>query len=108
MSYICFDRTNGAVSNLLSMRTKCFGEGGHLNRVPQFRRCAMRFDITDTLRRNIRIGQSGQHYFSLTRDAQGHIMMGTDAVTEITDLWTFERDLAAQDPTWRLIAARSA
>ncbi|HUB46750.1 MAG TPA: Tim44/TimA family putative adaptor protein [Acetobacteraceae bacterium] len=45
---------------------------------------------------------------SLTRDAQGHIMMGTDAVTEITDLWTFERDLATQDPTWRLIAARSA
>jgi predicted lipid-binding transport protein (Tim44 family) len=45
---------------------------------------------------------------SLTRDGQGHIMMGTDAVTEITDLWTFERDLATQDPTWRLVAARNA
>lgn len=45
---------------------------------------------------------------SLTRDTQGRILMGTDAVTEITDLWTFERDLATQDPTWRLIAARSA
>ncbi|HUN41883.1 MAG TPA: Tim44/TimA family putative adaptor protein [Acetobacteraceae bacterium] len=45
---------------------------------------------------------------SLTRDAQGRIEMGTDAVTEITDLWTFERDLAAQDPTWRLVGARSA
>jgi len=45
---------------------------------------------------------------SLTRDAQGHVLMGTDAVTEITDLWTFERDLATQDPTWRLVAARSA
>jgi predicted lipid-binding transport protein (Tim44 family) len=33
---------------------------------------------------------------------------GADAVTEITDLWTFERDLAAADPTWRLVAARSA
>ena len=32
---------------------------------------------------------------------------GTDAVTEITDLWTFERDLSQQDPTWRLVAARS-
>ena len=33
---------------------------------------------------------------------------GTDATTEITDLWTFERDLSSSDPTWRLIAARSA
>ena len=33
---------------------------------------------------------------------------GTDAVTEITDLWTFERDLATRDPSWRLVAARSA
>jgi len=45
---------------------------------------------------------------SLTRDGQGHIQTGTDAVTEITDLWTFERDLATPDPTWRLVAARSA
>lgn len=45
---------------------------------------------------------------SLTRDRQGHILAGTDAVTEITDLWTFERDLASRDPTWRLVAARSA
>ncbi|MBV8397585.1 MAG: Tim44 domain-containing protein [Acetobacteraceae bacterium] len=33
---------------------------------------------------------------------------GTDAVTEITDLWTFERDLSSRDPTWHLVAARSA
>lgn len=45
---------------------------------------------------------------SLTRDKDGHPVAGTDAVTEITDLWTFERDLATHDPTWRLVAARSA
>lgn len=45
---------------------------------------------------------------SLTRDKDGHVVAGTDAVTEITDLWTFERDLATRDPTWRLVAARSA
>lgn len=45
---------------------------------------------------------------SLTRDRDGRVVAGTDAVTEITDLWTFERDLATQDPTWRLVAARSA
>lgn len=35
---------------------------------------------------------------------------GTDAVTEISDLWTFERDLSApaSGPAWRLAGARSA
>lgn len=45
---------------------------------------------------------------SLTRDKDGHVVAGTDAVTEIVDVWAFERDLATQDPTWRLVAARSA
>jgi predicted lipid-binding transport protein (Tim44 family) len=45
---------------------------------------------------------------SLTQDKEGHPIAGTDAVTEITDMWTFERDLAGRDPTWRLVAARSA
>jgi predicted lipid-binding transport protein (Tim44 family) len=45
---------------------------------------------------------------SLTRDQAGAPVAGTDAVTEITDLWTFERDLSSRDPTWRLVAARSA
>lgn len=45
---------------------------------------------------------------NLTLGPDGQPAMGTDAVTEITDLWTFERDLATTDPTWRLVAARSA
>jgi predicted lipid-binding transport protein (Tim44 family) len=45
---------------------------------------------------NVTLGQNGQP------------VAGTDAVTEITDLWTFERDLATHDPTWRLVGARSA
>lgn len=44
---------------------------------------------------------------SYTKDAGGKPLTGTDAVTEITDLWTFERDLTKPDPTWRLVAARS-
>jgi predicted lipid-binding transport protein (Tim44 family) len=44
---------------------------------------------------------------SYTVDKNGRPLTGTDAVTEITDLWTFERDLSQQDPTWRLVAARS-
>lgn len=49
---------------------------------------------------------SDQVNFTLASD--GSHVTGTDAVTEITDLWTFERDLAQSDPAWRLTAARSA
>ena len=45
---------------------------------------------------------------NLTLGADGREVHGTDAVTEIRDIWTFERDLGAPDPTWRLVAARSA
>ena len=44
---------------------------------------------------------------SYTSDKDGRPLTGTDAVTEITDLWTFERDLSQSDPTWRLVEARS-
>lgn len=42
-----------------------------------------------------------------TLDKQGRPTAGNDAVTEITDLWTFERVLGQPDPAWRLTAARS-
>jgi predicted lipid-binding transport protein (Tim44 family) len=45
---------------------------------------------------------------SLTKDKDGHPVTGTDAVTEITDVWTFERDLSTRDPAWRLVSAASA
>jgi predicted lipid-binding transport protein (Tim44 family) len=45
---------------------------------------------------------------NMTLGRDGAPVHGTDAVTEITDLWTFERDLTSTDPTWRLVAARSA
>lgn len=49
---------------------------------------------------------SDQVNVTLGRDGQP--AAGTDAVTEINDLWTFERDISNQDPTWRLVGARSA
>jgi predicted lipid-binding transport protein (Tim44 family) len=45
---------------------------------------------------------------NLTTTAAGSVVEGTDAVTELVDLWTFERDLTTADPTWRLVVARSA
>ncbi len=41
-------------------------------------------------------------------DRDSKYVSGTDAVTELRDLWTFERDLSGVDPAWRLTQARSA
>jgi predicted lipid-binding transport protein (Tim44 family) len=45
---------------------------------------------------------------NMTQTQSGQVLAGTDAVTEITDLWTFERDLGQPSPAWHLVAARSA
>lgn len=45
---------------------------------------------------------------NLTLGRDGNPVAGADAVTEFTDMWTFERDLTSADPTWRLVTARSA
>lgn len=45
---------------------------------------------------------------NITIGADGQPVAGTDAVTEIVDIWSFERDLTSSDPAWRLVAARSA
>lgn len=42
-----------------------------------------------------------------TRDREGQVVAGTEAMTEIADLWSFEKSVNAADPTWRLAAARS-
>lgn len=44
---------------------------------------------------------------SETMDREGKPVFGTGGVTEIKDLWTFERDLGQPDPAWRLSATRS-
>jgi predicted lipid-binding transport protein (Tim44 family) len=45
---------------------------------------------------------------NLTSDRAGEPVAGTDAVTEISDIWTFERQLGQPDLTWRLAAAHNA
>ncbi len=42
-----------------------------------------------------------------TLGKDGRPVAGADAVAEITDLWTFTRDLSQPDPAWRLTAART-
>jgi predicted lipid-binding transport protein (Tim44 family) len=45
---------------------------------------------------------------NMVSNKAGQPVFGTDAVTEINDLWTFERDMAQPSPAWRLVSARNA
>ena len=43
----------------------------------------------------------------VTRAADGSVVDGDpDKIETVTDLWTFERDIATQDPNWHLVATR--
>ena len=45
---------------------------------------------------------------SATRDKQGTIVDGNaEKVTEVTDVWTFARDVSARDPNWKLVATEA-
>jgi len=46
---------------------------------------------------------------SVTRDKAGTIVDGNpDKVTDITDVWTFARDITSRDPNWKLVGTGSA
>lgn len=45
---------------------------------------------------------------SARRDKSGEVIDGDDKkIREITDVWTFERDVASSDPNWTLVATES-
>jgi predicted lipid-binding transport protein (Tim44 family) len=48
------------------------------------------------------------HQIALTLGADGTIVTGADAVTELADVWTFQRDLKQSGTVWRLAEAHSA
>jgi predicted lipid-binding transport protein (Tim44 family) len=42
---------------------------------------------------------------SVTRNRNGDVIDGSpDAVTNVTDVWTFAREVTSRDPNWNLIA----
>lgn len=46
---------------------------------------------------------------SVVRDAQGNVVDGSaDTVSEVSDVWTFSRQLGSRDPNWLLVATESA
>ena len=46
---------------------------------------------------------------SVTRDKNGQVIDGdAEMVVDVTDVWTFARDLGARDPNWKLVATEAA
>lgn len=45
---------------------------------------------------------------TVTRDRNGNVVEGNpDRVTDVTDVWTFARDLSSRDPNWKLVATEA-
>jgi len=45
---------------------------------------------------------------SATRDRAGTVIDGNaDKVTDVTDVWTFARDIASRDPNWKVVATEA-
>jgi predicted lipid-binding transport protein (Tim44 family) len=45
---------------------------------------------------------------SVTRDKDGNAIDGSaDKVTDVTDVWTFARDISSRDPNWKLVATEA-
>jgi predicted lipid-binding transport protein (Tim44 family) len=45
---------------------------------------------------------------SVTRDRSGAVIEGNpDKVTDVTDVWTFARDVTSRDPNWKLVATEA-
>ena len=71
----------------------------------------MSIDQTDITHAEVK-GRSAQvtvkfvsQLVSVTRDKNGNVVEGNpDKVTDVTDVWTFARDLSSRDPNWKLVA----
>jgi predicted lipid-binding transport protein (Tim44 family) len=45
---------------------------------------------------------------SATRDRAGAVIDGNaERVTDVTDVWTFARDVASRDPNWKVVATEA-
>ena len=51
---------------------------------------------------------SSRKLVSVTRNKAGDVIDGSaDKVTDVTDVWTFARDLSSRDPNWKLVATEA-
>jgi predicted lipid-binding transport protein (Tim44 family) len=45
---------------------------------------------------------------SVTRDKAGNVVDGNaEKVSDVTDVWTFARDITSRDPNWKLVATET-
>jgi predicted lipid-binding transport protein (Tim44 family) len=45
---------------------------------------------------------------SATRDRSGNVIDGNaEKVTDVTDVWTFARDISSRDPNWKVVATEA-
>jgi len=45
---------------------------------------------------------------SATRDRGGVVIDGNaEKVTDVTDVWTFARDVSSRDPNWKVVATEA-
>ena len=45
---------------------------------------------------------------SVTRDKDGNVVEGNaEKVTDVTDVWTFARDISSRDPNWKLVTTEA-
>jgi predicted lipid-binding transport protein (Tim44 family) len=45
---------------------------------------------------------------SVTRNKAGEVIEGNaEKVIDVTDIWTFARDLSSRDPNWKLVATEA-
>ena len=45
---------------------------------------------------------------TVTRDKDGTVVDGSpDMLTDVTDIWTFARDISSRDPNWKLVGTES-
>ena len=48
-------------------------------------------------------------FISVRKNRAGEVLEGDPKkIREITDIWTFERDLRSRDPNWRLAATEAS
>jgi predicted lipid-binding transport protein (Tim44 family) len=114
-AYAQGDRRN--LKNLLSKEVYDGFEAAIKERESKGEKVETRFvsiDKADIIGAEVR-GQSGQvtvrfvsQLVSVTRDREGNVIDGNpDKVSDVTDVWTFARDLSSRDPNWKLIATEA-
>ena len=80
---------------------------GHRDTEQEHTRCIIEAEIKD--RQAFVTVKFVSELISVTRDADGEVVEGDPKkVREVTDIWTFAREVASRNPNWKLVATEAA